>query len=299
MLKSSYNSDATILKTLPKIIELALQEDCVDNDITSDLTIDDKSQSSFQINARENLVFCGKMVVEEVFLQLKQMPKFQESQIDFNFLCQDGEEVESGNNILVGQGDSKLILVAERTILNMLQHLSSIATNTYNYLTALNNPKIKILDTRKTLPFMRELQKYAVRCGGGNNHRFSLADLILIKDNHIQACGGIKEVLAKVKNTPENKIYNKKIEIECDKFSQVKEAVKHSPDIIMLDNMLIEELKNSINEIRLNNPKILIEISGGINLKNIQNYRDFDIDFISIGSLTTSIKAVDIGLDFL
>ena len=142
---------------------------------------------------------------------------------------------------------------------------------------------------------MRELQKYAVKCGGGENHRFSLADLILIKDNHISACGGISKALDKVSNNKNNL----KIEIECDNYSQVVESLRFNPNIIMLDNMNLQELQKSIEEIRKFSKNILIEISGGINIENIQNYRNFDIDFISIGSLTNSAKIVDIGLDFI
>ena len=177
----------------------------------------------------------------------------------------------------------------------MIQHLSAIATTTKKHVEALNNSKIKILDTRKTLPNLRELQKYAVRCGGGENHRFNLADLILIKDNHINACGGVVEALEMVSLNKNNV----KIEIECDNFLQVVECLKFTPNIIMLDNMNFVELQKSISAIRNHSGAIKIEVSGGINLENIQNYRNFDIDFISIGSLTNSAKIVDIGLDFI
>jgi nicotinate-nucleotide pyrophosphorylase (carboxylating) len=159
----------------------------------------------------------------------------------------------------------------------------------------LNNSKIKILDTRKTLPNLRELQKYAVKCGGGKNHRFNLADLILIKDNHINACGGVDKALERVLSNTNNV----KIEIECDNYLQVVECLKFNPNIIMLDNMNFEELQKSIDAIRNHSKAIEIEVSGGINLENIHHYKNFDIDFISIGSLTNSAKIVDIGLDFI
>ena len=283
-----------ILKTLPKIIELTLLEDEAFNDITSDLTIEKNINCNFAINAREELIFCGKKVIEEVFLQLKNSSKFQNSTLELNYFFKDGDVVKPRESIVSGFGDVKIILSAERTILNLIQHLSAIATSTKKHVEKLNNSNIKILDTRKTLPNMRELQKYAVKCGGGENHRFSLADLILIKDNHISACGGIKKTLEKISNKN-----NLKIEIECDNYSQVVECLKFSPDIIMLDNMNLQELQESINEIRKSSKAILIEVSGGINLENIQNYRNFDIDFISIGALTNSVKIVDIGLDFI
>jgi nicotinate-nucleotide pyrophosphorylase (carboxylating) len=290
MLKISSN-----LKTLSKIISSALLEDEALNDITSDLTIEKNINCNFSINAREKLIFCGKNVVEEIFYQLKNSTKFQNSQIDLKYYFADGEAVEARETIISGIGDVKIILSAERIILNLIQHLSAIATTTKKYVETLNNPKIKILDTRKTLPNFRELQKFAVLCGGGHNHRFNLADLILIKDNHISACGGVNKALERAMSNKNNL----KIEIECDNYSQVAESLKFHPDIIMLDNMDFQELQKSINAIRNFSKKILIEVSGGINLENIANYRDFDIDFISVGSLTNSFKIVDIGLDFI
>ena len=283
------------LKTLPKIIELALQEDEVFNDVTSDLTIEKNTNCNFAINAREDLVFCGREIIEEVFYQLKNSSKFQNYVLDLKYFFADGDVVKPRESIVSGVGDVKIILAGERIILNLIQHLSAIATSTKKHVEALNNSKIKILDTRKTLPNLRELQKYAVKCGGGQNHRFNLADLILIKDNHVNASGGIDKALEKVlKNTN-----NVKIEIECDNYLQVVECLKFHPNIIMLDNMNFEELQKSINAIRNHSEGIAIEVSGGINLENIYNYRNFDIDFISIGALTNSAKIVDIGLDFL
>lgn len=283
------------LKTLPKIIELALQEDEVFNDITSDLTIAKNTNCNFVINAREDLVFCGREIIEEVFYQLKNSSKFQNCTLDLKYFFGDGDVVKARESVVSGIGDVKIILAGERIILNLIQHLSAIATSTKKYVEALNNSKIKILDTRKTLPNLRELQKYAVKCGGGQNHRFNLADLILIKDNHINASGGVGKALEKVL-AHKNKV---KIEIECDNYLQVVECLKFNPHIIMLDNMDFIELQKSINEIRNRSESTAIEVSGGINLENIQKYRHFDIDFISIGALTNSIKIVDIGLDFL
>jgi len=289
------SSNRQPLQTLPSIIQMALIEDNAFNDITSDLTIDEFSICTFQINARQDLIFCGTKIVDEVFLQLKKSKKFLDCEIKYNFLVGDGEIVKKSQNIVEGHGKDKLILVAERLILNLIQHLSAIATTTHNFVKKLNNPRIKILDTRKTLPNLRELQKYAVMCGGGYNHRFSLADLILIKDNHINACKGVENVLQKLSNLT----LEQKIEIECDNFTQVGQAIKFKPNIIMLDNMEIVEIEESIELIRKNSPQTLIEVSGGINLENINKYSVLDIDFISIGSLTNSCQNVDIGLDFL
>jgi len=281
------------LPSLDFIIENAINEDKIFDDITTDLTVSSNVNSSFFINAREKLIFCGCDVVKRVFSRLMNSPKFSNCEVNLEFFKQDGDMVLASENIIAGTGNSKLILSAERTILNLIQHLSAIATQTNNYVLQLGNPSIKILDTRKTLPLYRELQKYAVKCGGGYNHRFNLADLILIKDNHINACQNIDNVFNKIDN-----VGALKIEIECDNFSQVQQSLKHNPDIIMLDNMNFDELQKSINLIQAHHQKILIEVSGGINLDNIHLYRNFKIDYISIGSITNSIKNVDIGLDF-
>jgi nicotinate-nucleotide pyrophosphorylase (carboxylating) len=276
---------------LKKIIETALKEDDVLNDITSDLTIAKNNIVTFEIAAREKIIFCGVDVILEVFSQLKSSAKFKNTAIELDFFASDGDVVNSGKPIIRGHGNAKLIFAAERVMLNLIQHLSGVATNTQNFVKALNDKKITILDTRKTLPSLRELEKYAVLCGGGKNHRFSLSDMILIKDNHIAAAGSVKKAIAAAKKS------DKKIEIECDNSKQVAEAVLASPDIIMLDNMSAAELKKSIALIKKSKKKIEIEVSGGVNLENIKNFSGLAIDFISIGSLTHSARAVDIGLD--
>jgi len=281
------------LQSLEFIVENALNEDRAFDDITSDMTILSNDNSHFAINAREELIFCGSQIVDCVFKKLLASSKFYQCQINFDFLKNDGDKVQANEDIIKGFGNSKLILAGERIILNLIQHLSAISTQTNKFVKKLNNPKIRILDTRKTLPLYRELQKYAVKCGNGVNHRFNLSDMILIKDNHINACGDINSVF---KNIDKNK--TSKVEIECDNSGQVMECLVHNPDIIMLDNMSNEDLQHSINMIRSHSTKILIEVSGGINLANIEQYRNLDIDFISIGSITNSIINVDIGLDF-
>ena len=281
-------------QSLHNLIESALLEDCAFNDITSDLTIgDNNSLINFQINCRQDLVFCGELVILEIINQLKNSKKFNNQHINLNFLAKDGDHIKCSQNIASGTANIKIILAGERLILNLIQHLSSIATLTNRFASKLDNNKIKILDTRKTLPNLRFLEKYAVKCGGGFNHRMNLQDQILIKDNHIIAGGGIKHVLNKVANK------NILVEIECDTYQQVSEAVIFLPNIIMLDNMEISEIEKSIKLIRASSPKTQIEVSGGINIETIKNYRHLDIDFISIGSLTNSCQNVDIGLDFI
>jgi nicotinate-nucleotide pyrophosphorylase (carboxylating) len=274
------------------LIKIALQEDKALNDVTSDLTIADGSLINFKITPRQDIIFCGREVILEVFLQLKQNKKFKNSKLDFKILVKDGDFIKAAKPIVSGSGDAKLIFAAERIILNLIQHLSGIATLTNEFVKKLNNKKIAILDTRKTLPGLRALQKQAVVAGGGKNHRFNLSDMILIKDNHIAAAGSVFKALELAKKS------GKKIEIECDNFKQVTEAVKSSPDVIMLDNMNVAEIKKCAEIIR-KNKKIKIEISGGVNLENIKKFSKLDIDFISIGALTHSVKAVDIGLDVM
>ncbi len=276
-----------------KIITAALLEDRALNDITSDLTIPKNTLVNFEINAREEIIFCGAEIILEVFSQLKKSTKFKNSKLDLKILVKDGAKLAAKKTITRGHGDAKLIFAGERVILNLIQHLSSVATLTKKFVEALGNKKIQILDTRKTLAGLRELQKYAVKTGGGKNHRMNLSDLILVKDNHIAAAGGIKNAIAAAKKT-QKKI---QIEVECDNFEQVAEAVSASPNIIMLDNMQPAEIKKCAALIRKNSPKIKIEISGGITLANIKNFSQLDVDFISVGALTHSAKAVDIGLD--
>ena len=279
--------------TLKKIITTALLEDHALNDITSDLTIPKNALVNFEINAREEIIFCGAEIISEVFLQLKKSTKFKNSKLDLKILVKDGAKLTAKKTIARGHGDAKLIFAGERVILNLIQHLSGVATLTKKFVEAFGNKKIKILDTRKTLPGLRELQKYAVKTGGGKNHRMNLSDLILVKDNHVAAAGGVKNAIEAAKKM-QKKI---QIEVECDNFKQVAEAVSANPNIIMLDNMQPAEIKKCAALIRKKSPKIKIEISGGITLANIKNFSQLDVDFISIGALTHSARAVDIGLD--
>jgi nicotinate-nucleotide pyrophosphorylase (carboxylating) len=281
-------------QNLKKLIAIALTEDRVFNDKTSDLCLTKNLQTSFVIKTREPIIFCGKKIILEVFEQLKKSKKFKNSSLKIEFLGDDCHSFKAGETIAQGKGCAKLIFAGERIILNFIQHLSAISTITNQFVRKLNNSHIAILDTRKTLPAFRSLQKYAVICGGGKNHRFDLSSQILIKDNHLASS---KKNITSLIDISKKKYKNLQTEIECDEYFQVLEALESQPDIIMLDNMNIQNLKKSISAIRKKNSKIIIEVSGGINLENISNYRELDIDYISIGSLTHSVKAVDIGLD--
>lgn len=273
-----------------KIINLALIEDCALNDVTSDLTIPKNHQISFTIKPRENIILCGVLAIKICFDLLKKSKKFSDAKLKFKILAKDGDAIKSGQSIVEGQGDARLIFAAERVILNLMQHLSGIATSTNQFAKLTKNTKI--LDTRKTIPTLRSLEKYAVLTGGGKNHRMNLSDMILIKDNHIAAAGSITKAILAAKKSPKKL----KIEVECDNLDQVVEAIKSSPDIIMLDNMTAPQIKQAQKII---GKKCLIEISGGININNIKDFANLGADFISIGALTHSAKAVDIGLDVI
>lgn len=279
-------------KEISKIVENALREDCAFDDVTSDLTIPSNSLVAFEIKAREEIIFCGKEIILAVFAALKKSAKFKNSKLELKIFSKDGDVAKPAKAIAQGRGDAKLIFAAERVILNLIQHLSGVATLTQKFVGELNDKKIKILDTRKTLPGLRALEKYAVVAGGGKNHRFNLSDMILIKDNHIAAAGSVTKAIAAAKRNKKKL----KIEVECDTVKQVAEAVKSGPDIIMLDNMSLTEIKESI---KLINKKSQIEISGGVNLQSIKKFSGLKIDFISVGSLTHSARAVDIGLDLI
>jgi nicotinate-nucleotide pyrophosphorylase (carboxylating) len=268
---------------LLKIISDALGEDIGAGDITSLATIGSEKQTSFIINNREDLVLCGVNVISLALSKLD--PKLQVTSF-----FKDGDFIKAGEVIAKGIGQARGILTAERVMLNILQHLCGIATATRQFVELTKHTKAKIRDTRKTLPYLRELQKYAVRVGGGENHRSSLSEMALIKDNHIALCGGVKEAFEKIRSMYPNKI----IEIECDTIEQVQEALSTGCDEILLDNMSIEMLKESV---RLVNGKIKLEASGGISINTVKAVAETGVDYIAIGSLTHSVKASDIGLD--
>ena len=288
-------------RSLETSISNAIEEDKAFNDITSDAVVKKNSKVEFAIIARENSILCGVGAIKICFDKLKLNQKFSNCNLEYKILKNDGDKLSCGDKIAIGIGDSHLIFSAERTILNLMQHLSGIATTTNLFVTKLNNPKITILDTRKTIAGLRILQKFAVKIGGGDNHRLDLSSMILIKDNHLATSKNIIIAVDDAKEYCRRNNINSKIEVECDNINQVKEAIIAQADIIMLDNMTIEEVSNASKLIRENNAMrpILIEVSGGISLNNITQYQNLDIDFISIGALTHSSKAIDIGLDII
>lgn len=263
-----------------------LQEDLgICGDITTDLLIKDEYIANYQIVAKENLIISGSDIA------LWYLKNIVNSTPIKHF--SDGEMVQPGEVIISGSGKASSILMVERVMLNFMQHMSGIATETNRYVKEVSDTKVRITDTRKTIPGIRIFQKYAVRCGGGYNHRYALDSCILIKDNHLALYGSVREICEKAKKI---KPHYTKIIIECDLFEQFKEAVDAGVDIIMLDNMSRDEVIKCVN---YNNGKSFLEVSGGINIDNVKSYATTGIDLISIGALTHSVRARDLSLDLL
>ncbi len=277
--------------TAEKIIKQALREDVGSGDVTSNLFIKSDSQSKAELLLKENGVIAGLEIFKFVFSIVDEKIKFE------NFITE-GKFLKKNTRLAVIEGNTRNLLKGERVALNILQRMSGIATNVYLLKEKLNNKKIKILDTRKTTPNFRLFEKLAVKIGGGENHRFGLYDMILIKDNHIEASGGIQKVIDKLKKI--RKKTELKIEIEVKTLSQLKTLLDKGyglVDIIMLDNFNLSDINKAI---KFNNKKFKLEISGGINKRNISKYKNINgVDYISVGSITHSVKSLDIALNFI
>ena len=267
---------------IDKYILAALQEDMTSGDITTDAILRDE-RAEVDLRAKDKGILAGLDVFKRVF-------EILDEDVSFEFYFSDGDEVN--NKDLIGKisGRAKAILEGERTALNFLQRMSGIATYTKKMVDALDSDHVKILDTRKTTPNMRVFEKYAVTLGGAYNHRYNLSDGIMLKDNHIDAAGGIREAVEKVRSLNP---FVKKIEVEVENFDQVREALEAKADIIMLDNMDIEEIKEACKII---NKRAIIECSGNISLENINSYRDLDIDYISSGAITYGAGVLDLSM---
>lgn len=283
-MKVGNNMDIITLKLVAdKYIKLALEEDINSEDISTNSVIKGYKKSTAQLICKQDGVIAGLNVFERVFKLLDENIK-----IDYNI--EDGQSVKSGDNIGTITGDIRIILSGERTALNYLQHMSGIATYTKNMLKILESTNTKLLDTRKTTPCMRIFEKYAVKVGGGYNHRYNLSNAIMLKDNHISAVGGIKKAIEMAR---EYASHMQKIEVEVENLKMVKEAVECGADIIMLDNMSIEEIKKAIEII---DKRAKIECSGNVSKENIKTLANLGIDYISSGALTHSAPILDISL---
>lgn len=269
------------------VIQKAINEDLGKEkiDITSSLLIPDGLRNKAEIVAKEEGILCGMDVVEIIFSEIS-------SEIDFEKNLNDGEKFKSGDRIVAIYGKTSAILQAERIVLNFLQHLSGVATVTSRFVDIASKYNVQILDTRKTIPGLRYLQKYAVLCGGGKNHRFGLYDDYLVKDNHISACGGLDKTLQILRKKGDIQ----KVLIEIESIDDLKTALSAGAGRIMLDNMKIIDICNAKKIANNYSNDIYLEVSGMVNLENIEEIAKTGINAISIGKITHSAKAIDINL---
>ena len=275
----------TAISLLKSDLKVDLNSNLLEKDLTSQSIINKNSKIKVSIVAKDEIILCGITFIKKFIHSIE--PKIK---VEKNY--KDGDLIYKNQVIAIFSGNGRKIMAIERTVLNFLQHLSSVSTSTYRISRMVKSKKTRILDTRKTITGLRSLQKYATFVGGAINHRFGLYDQVLIKDNHIEICGGIEKVLQILKS---KKIKNYKI--ECDTLNQVKKCIDYGSRYILLDNMNVEKIKKCMN-IRGRN-KVIFEITGGINEKNISLYSKLNPDFISIGSITQNPKAVDISMDII
>lgn len=268
-------------------VRLSIEEDVKLGDHSTLSCIPKNKLGSAKLLIKENGIISGIEVAKEIF-------KTYDNSIEFIANLRDGEKVKIGDIAFIVNGSSRTLLTIERLVLNVMQRMSAISTLTDKFVQELKGFKTKVLDTRKTTPLNRFLEKQAVKIGGGHNHRFGLYDMIMLKDNHIDFAGGIKEAIIKAKNYIDTENLNLKIEIETRNLQELKEVLKYGGvDRIMLDNFSFEDLKLGVELI---NGKFETEASGGIDLKTIKNYALCGVDYISVGALTHSVKNMDLSL---
>lgn len=268
------------------MIRLALAEDVRSGDVTSAWTIPENQNQHARLIAKEDGVLAGLPVIELVFAELN-------ANVNVTLHKQDGDVVKKGDLIAELEGSTRDLLTGERTILNFIQQLSGVASVAHTFQKALEGGKTKVLDTRKTLPGFRTLQKYAVRVGGGSNHRMGLFDMVLVKDNHIAAAGGVLEALEVVrKNNTENLM----VEMEVESLEDLKKLLNKGVDVIMLDNMSNEMMAEALKIIKESGDKVLVEGSGNMTLERAKEIATLGLDYISVGALTHSVRALDISM---
>ena len=270
---------------IAKQVALALQEDITTGDINAQL-IPETQCDTATIICREPMVVAGKAWVDEVFRQLD--PNMQ-----LDWAVKDGDAVAANQVLVTLIGNTRALLTGERTALNFLQTLSSTATVVANHVAVIAELPTKLLDTRKTLPMLRHAQKYAMLCGGGNNHRIGLYDAFLIKENHIMACGGIAQAVSQARQ-----IANKPVEVEVENFDELHQAIAANADIVMLDNFTIEDTQKAVELVASLGKPCQLEASGDISLTHLRQVAETGVDFISMGALTKHIKAIDLSMRF-
>ncbi len=262
---------------------LALKEDIGSGDVTADL-IPKENQSKANVVCRDDATLAGTPWFNEVFHQI-------DPDVEITWHFQDGERVETNEIICTLSGNSRSILSGERVALNFLQTLSATATQTQKFVSKIKGTNTRILDTRKTLPNLRDAQKYAVLCGGGKNHRIGLYDMILIKENHIMATGSIAKAVKQAKKLHPDI----RVEVETENFEEFREATEAGADVIMLDNFDLKTMREAVLE---NDGRISLEASGGVNLDTVRGIAETGVDFISVGQITKDIAAVDLSMRF-
>ena len=276
------NGPTWLLQADPILLS-ALREDISSEDVTTNAVMPTAIPGTVDLLCKEEGVIAGLPIFARVFALL-------DPEVKVTFFCQEGDAVSKGQRLAVVQGDIRVLLSGERVALNFLQRMSGIATYTRAVADRLNGARTKLLDTRKTTPNLRLLEKYAVRVGGGHNHRFNLSDGVLLKDNHIAAAGGVKEAVAMAKAYAP---FVRKIEVEVENLDMVRQAVEAGADIIMLDNMTHEEMKDALSLIQ---GRAETECSGNVTLDNVAALADLGVDYISCGALTHSAPILDLSL---
>ena len=276
-------NNITMMLNADEMILNALKEDITSEDITTNSVMKKYQKGEVELLCKQDGVIAGLEVFKRVFELL-------DANTEVLFFCEDGDRVRNGQRVGVVRGDIRVLLSGERTALNYLQRMSGIATYTRSIADLLEGSNTKLLDTRKTTPNMRVFEKYAVKVGGGYNHRFNLSDGILLKDNHIGAAGGVKEA---VKMAKEYAPFVRKIEIEVENLEMLKEALEAGADIVMLDNMSVEDMKKAVE---LAKGKAETECSGNVTKENVARLVDIGVDYISSGALTHSAPILDLSL---
>ena len=267
---------------IDKMIKNALNEDIPNEDITTNSIIDKDLKSEIDLICKEDGIIAGLDIFKRVFDIL--------GDVDVKLFKEDGNKVNRYEKIALLRGNTRNLLAGERVALNYLKRMSGIATKTNRFIKKLEGSNTKLLDTRKTIPNLRNLEKYAVKVGGGCNHRFNLSDGILLKDNHIDAAGGVKNAIELARK---NTSFVRKVEVEVENLEMVKEAVEAKADIIMLDNMDLDMAREALAII---NKRAIVEFSGNVNIDNIGEIGKIGVDYISVGELTHSVKALDLSM---
>lgn len=276
-------NDLTEKMIMDRLIKQALEEDIGNEDVTTNAVMPNYSKGTVKLVCKQDGVICGLNVFERAF-------KLLDENTQINFFVSDGDEVKKGQRLAIVSGDIRVLLSGERVALNFLQRMSGVATYTRSVAKLLEGCKTRLLDTRKTTPNMRVFEKYAVRVGGGFNHRYNLSDGVLLKDNHIGAAGSVKRA---VELAREYAPFVRKIEVEVENLDMCREALEAGADIIMLDNMSVEDMKEAVKMI---DGRAVTECSGNVSLENIERIKCTGVDFVSSGALTHSAPILDLSL---